>query len=358
MNKNVGSMLFLYTETSLHAGSGTALGAVDLPIQRERMSGLPMVQGSGIKGALREQLRPPRSPKGGARDPAAEHLWLTLFGHEPPRKEDPTRPSDEKEGTAAEKDMFAGALAVTDARLLLFPLRTVVGGWAWATCPMVLQRVLRDLDTVGITPPSFGTTAPAWMTTPPADGNVVTGMRCTVLAGGSFLVEDFEMAASPDAAVDDLATWLQEHALPERPENDKPDPYAAFRKRVPGQLVVLGDTDFRFLTEHATEVVTRIRIGDTGTVEKGALWSEEALPAETLLYSLTLFADGRRPKPRKENGKEVARPAAEQERKEYRADDLRRELGTVLQKTTRICLGGDRTTGRGLVAMRVTKGGA
>ena len=39
---HIGSMLFVYTETSLHAGSGASLGAVDLPIQRERMSALPM----------------------------------------------------------------------------------------------------------------------------------------------------------------------------------------------------------------------------------------------------------------------------------------------------------------------------
>jgi CRISPR-associated protein Cmr4 len=47
--KDLSSVVFLYAETPLHAGSGTALGAVDLPVQRERMTNLPMVQGSGIK---------------------------------------------------------------------------------------------------------------------------------------------------------------------------------------------------------------------------------------------------------------------------------------------------------------------
>lgn len=42
-----------------------------------------------------------------------------------------------------------------------------------------------------------------------------------------------------------------------------------------------------FLLETATEVVARIRLDDeTKTVAKGALWYEESLPAESLLYAL------------------------------------------------------------------------
>jgi CRISPR-associated protein Cmr4 len=50
------AMLFLYTETPLHAGSGTSLGIVDLPIQRERTTGYPMIQASGLKGCLRDAV--------------------------------------------------------------------------------------------------------------------------------------------------------------------------------------------------------------------------------------------------------------------------------------------------------------
>ena len=46
-------ILFLYVETPLHAGTGSGLGVVDLPIQRERVTGYPLVQASGIKGVLR-----------------------------------------------------------------------------------------------------------------------------------------------------------------------------------------------------------------------------------------------------------------------------------------------------------------
>ena len=46
--------LFLVTETPLHAGSGSDLGIVDLPIQRERHTRFPKIEASSLKGAIRE----------------------------------------------------------------------------------------------------------------------------------------------------------------------------------------------------------------------------------------------------------------------------------------------------------------
>jgi CRISPR-associated protein Cmr4 len=328
-------MLFIYTETSLHAGSGTSLGAVDLPIQRERMSGLPMVQGSGIKGALREQTKDlwkKDQQEDAWKKSEGYDLWVNLFGHEPPA--DPPQPE--------EQEMFAGALTLTDARLLLLPLRTVVGGWAWATCPMILDRLRRDLDTVRDPDVDVG----------PLDiqeDGALVGTKCTVCAGNALLIEDLEFASQPSSAVDALAAWLKDHALPGAPG------YGAFKERLPGQLVILHDTDFTFMAEHATEVVTRIRIDpNTGTVANGALWTEESLPAETLLYSLALVTDGRRPK--KEGGRAAVR--AEVPRTQYKADALRKQLFEATQKRSRIRLGGDRTTGRGIVGLRMSAGGA
>lgn len=331
---HTGSILFVYAETSLHAGSGTAVGAVDLPIQRERMSDLPLVQGSGIKGALREQLKDTLSTLEHESDPK-DHLWLTLFGNEPPK------------AGAADPDPFAGAVSLTDARLLLFPVRTVVGGWAWATCPMILERLLRDLDTVGVPPP-------VW-TVPVLEGEAArVGQRCTVLAKGALLIEDLEYAAEREPQVDALAAWLKDNALP---SGAAAKSYSAFGDRLSGQLVVLPDTELKFLAQHATEVVTRIRIDpETGTVAKGALWSEESLPAETVLYSLALFSDGRRPPP-KSKGKDPSEKEPPK-RTSYKDGELREAIRSAVEKKSRIQLGGDRTTGRGVVALRTTQGGA
>ncbi len=95
----------LHALTPLHAGTGQGVGDIDLPVTRERATGLPFVPGSSVRGVLRDAL-------GGREDQAA------VFGPDP-------RHASE----------FAGALSVTDARLLLFPVRSVAGTWAWATSP-------------------------------------------------------------------------------------------------------------------------------------------------------------------------------------------------------------------------------
>ena len=48
--------LFLICQTPLHAGSGSELGVVDLPIQRERHTGFPKIESSSLKGAIREAI--------------------------------------------------------------------------------------------------------------------------------------------------------------------------------------------------------------------------------------------------------------------------------------------------------------
>jgi CRISPR-associated protein Cmr4 len=305
--RNPGSLVFLYAETPLHAGSGTALGAVDLPIQRERMSGLPMVQGSGIKGAWREQLN----------GDCPNEDWLALFGREPPKSDAEDKTED-----------FAGAMSLLDARLLLLPVRTVWGGFAWVTSPLILQRLARDLDVLE-------EPAPSWSSLSVSEGSARMGTKSAVVKGSSFIVEDLEYDAVPHPEVDALAGWLATEALPQT------SAYKPFRDRLAGQLAVVHDDEMRFLTEHATEVVARIRISaDTGTVEKGALWSEESLPAESLLWTVALFGD--------EHGKKEKRQTAA---------DLQKKFRELAKQRSRIRLGGDRTTGRGIVGVHVRTGG-
>src|SRR5205085_12263114 len=47
------NILYIYTETPLHVGTGSGLSNIDLPIQRERTTQYPMIQGSSIKGKMR-----------------------------------------------------------------------------------------------------------------------------------------------------------------------------------------------------------------------------------------------------------------------------------------------------------------
>ena len=65
--------------------------------------------------------------------------------------------------------------------------------------------------------------------------------------------------------------------------------YNYWREKYKSSLVVLSDDDFCDFVTLSTEVIARIKIDPkTGTVKKGALWYEEYLPADSILYSLAL----------------------------------------------------------------------
>jgi len=287
-------LLFLHAQTPLHPGSGTALGVVDLPVQRERHTEWPLVPGSAIKGILRDACR---------RAHGNDEDLFSAFGPE-----------------TNEEDKHAGALSVTDARILAFPVRSLCGVFAWTTCPAVLQRLARDLALAGHTSPPFD----AAQTIPqPAKDHLACGDDSPLLVDGRTVVlEEFDFQRDGDATA--IADWIAENATG--------DEYT--RKRIPSHLVVLHDDDFTHFVRHATEVVARIGLDyERKTVKQGALFYQEFLPADTLFYCL-VFANASR---RKSHGK----PAAEI--MEYLATNL----PSVLQ------VGGDETTGKGICAVRL-----
>jgi len=289
------AMLFLYTETPLHAGSGTSLGIVDLPIQRERTTGYPMIQASGLKGCLRD---------------AAGHNSQKIdivFGPDTQRASD-----------------HAGALSVGDARILLFPVRSLMGVFAWITSQNVLARFKREAEMAGL---SVNWNPPA----PPSDSTALIQGNLLV-ANGKIVLEEFAFTAQTDSNVEDIAKWLKENALPKDTE------YAYWRDTLEKRLVILPENAFRDFVQLSTEVIARVRIDDsTKTVAQGALWTEEHLPAETLLYA-TLFAS----KPRVQNPPSDLQDAAA----------VLNFVKTAVDGK-RLQLGGDATVGRGVVKVRV-----
>lgn len=81
-----------------------------------------------------------------------------------------------------------------------------------------------------------------------------------------------------------LGKWLSTNIF------DKYDSY--WKEKVAKDIVVLEDVDFRDFVTLTTEVITRTKIDNaTGTVSDGALFTEEYLPAESVMYSLVMFAE-------------------------------------------------------------------
>ena len=115
------AILSLFTETSLHAGTGQMTGVIDLPIQREAHTDWPCVYGSAVKGAMRML----------ADSKIGKDLVDEVFGPE-------------------EGNLHAGSVAISDAKLLLLPVRSLTGYFKWVTCPALLERLQRDCNRLGL----------------------------------------------------------------------------------------------------------------------------------------------------------------------------------------------------------------
>lgn len=285
MNKRT---FHLHALSALHVGTGQGVGTVDLPIARAKSSNLPLVPGSGIKGVLRDSLN---------LDPAQAK---TLFG--PNNSLDPAH---------------AGALAVGDAHLLLLPIRSFAGTVAFATCPFILRQYARDL---GLT-----------LDIPSIKSNEahLSNDSCLLLEKfKEIALEDLDIAAEKTPEVD---AWAKEIAQAVYP-ND-----ADWQSELTKRVVVLPDDIFSFLADTATEIRMRIKIDrTTRTVQQGALWSEENLPAESVLWGIMGISPSR-------NHRDGDIRSAD----EVSADLKAGEFG--------IQLGGKHTVGRGLCRFILAK---
>lgn len=293
--------VFLYAVSPVHMGAGSAVGVVDNPIQRERHTRHPCFAGSGIKGALRhswEQL-------GGNR----AHLDR-IFGPE-----------------SGSENLHAGAVSFGDARLVVFPVRSLRGGYAYVTSPAALARARRLLELCGI--------ACNWEVPAVNDEDALVTGASTLLAGdGKLHLELFQFNARSLPGLDALARDLAERSLPQGEE------HGFFRDKMARDLVVLSDTDFGHFVENATLVEAHVRIDDrSGTADDGGLFYTENLPPESLLLAPLMVGDTR-------TGRDEDRLDAEA---------VYSQVEKVLQARV-LQIGGDATTGRGLVVARVLEG--
>jgi CRISPR-associated protein Cmr4 len=309
--------LYLYVETPLHAGVGSGLSAIDLPIQRERPTQYPMIQGSAIKGKLRsvaeaeyDRLKKQAERSGSEADKKEAEdfkarLWA-IFGPDTDNAKD-----------------YASALVVGDARILLFPVRSLAGVYAYVTSADVLNRFKRDFERER----SEATPRSVWqadIAAPAAETALVPTGSNVLLPGNSLVLEEFSYRAETSPELAQVARWIADQALPAN--------YSYWRTKIQQSLVLLPENDFRDFALYGTEIITRVRLDrEKKTVAKGALWTEEHLPTDTLLYA-PVYASG------------------------SRKDGVKLEAAQVLERVQQmgngyVQLGGDETVGRGMVCL-------
>jgi CRISPR-associated protein Cmr4 len=141
----------------------------------------------------------------------------------------------------------------------------------------------------------LGATVPSWPTTvPDPQGDtisVVPSPRIAVSNGATppiwkAVFQDYAFKAEPETSTQTIAEFIRDYCFPTASE------YVTWKMDFPGRFAIVPDDVFRDFTRTATEVISRNRLDDnTRTVVEGALWIEEHLPAETVLYCPVLAAD-------------------------------------------------------------------
>lgn len=260
----------LLAETYIHPGTGQSAGAIDLPVARERVTQYPFIPGSSMKGALLDASR------GNGLDTGR------LFGQQE----------------------NAGQLLVSDARLLLLPVRSLTSPYVWLTCPYLIERFRRDMERAG-----RGGALPK--AAPSADD------KALVAGAGDLFLEErlFAVEGKPPEGLTAAIGALI--------------PHDDARGRLGGQLAIVTDKAFAWFAQYALPVQAR-NVLDEETKTSRNLWYEEALPPDTLMY----FVMGER------------------------ADGAATKIATHLAERRYLQAGGNETVGQGWFAVRRIDGAA
>jgi CRISPR-associated protein Cmr4 len=291
-------LTFVHALSPLHAGTGQGAGVIDLPIAREKATGLPFLPGSSLKGTLRSLCN--------------ENDRNLIFG--PETNGIPT------DSNAASPAQFS------DQRLLLLPVRSLAGTFAWVTSPYVLRRFVRDIEDAEVSPPS----APIPV--------IAQTNQCYIANQNSKIVmqtnpqtvylEDLDLEPQISQDATDWATWIGQYVFSSN---------ADWQRMLVERICIVHDDVFNFLIDTSTEITARIKLQEESkTVQEGGLWYEEALPTETILSGLILAIP---PKASTVTAKRIFEV-----------------VETIAENTVQ--LGGKATVGRGMCRIQLAKGEA
>lgn len=250
------SKLILYKcETPVHVGSGTELGVVDMPIQREIHTGFPKVEASGIKGVFRNDFN--------KSDESNNKITDLLFG-------------PENDGSD-----YASSLEFTDARILFFPVKSAKGIFAWVTCPFVINRFINELNIMEI----HGITINMNNVKPSEDTAVILNK-----SESNIILNDNKSDKEKYISLEEFGYKVSYHEnifgslIGKMKSIDKEDENYIIKK-LNKDIVVVNDEAFSYFVNMSTEVDTRIRIAENGVVKDGALFTEEYVPEEAVMYN-------------------------------------------------------------------------
>lgn len=329
---------YIRTISSLHAGSGNDLGIIDLPIQREKHTSFPKIESSSLKGALREafETKAQKEKEEYLEKLRASNVSIMDFGEtlEEGKKKlfnydysihlafgyDESGVNENIKKHFGNDTEFSGALGFSDARILFFPVRSAKGVFAWITCPFALKRFEEEMNLT--------------------DQKVIFN-KYDVSIGNCKLNNESKIL------INDKSVVLEEYSF-EAKKEDLSNVVNVFSEipELKEKIVILSDDDFKDFVNLSTEVITRTKIDNaTGTVASGALFNEEYLPAESIMYYL-VFASPVFQKDEKKKG--IFKSNGESEEQQV-FEFFENGLPEIVQ------IGGNATIGKGIVKTKQIK---
>jgi CRISPR-associated protein Cmr4 len=289
-------LMFIRATSSLHPGAGDGLGFIDKPIQRQADNQFPKMEGSGIKGVIREAF-----------SNESKSDVIAAFG-----------PIDAD-------DSQKSALNFQDARILFFPVPSAIGNTLYITCPMVLERLKDEVNRSN--PNTLNFTRP----------NLSTKDDCINFGGDSdslvcvnkkILLNTYILNPKKEQTLSNLFTWIADNLF------EKNSYYHTFFKH---RMVVVDDALFTFFVKNRTEVITGNRIDpETGVVKDGALFTYEYLPEGTIFYTFV-----------------EAGPERVKGNHGINSDDIMKIFEDGITKHPYLKMGGRTSVGKGEVAVKL-----
>ncbi|TMC18977.1 MAG: type III-B CRISPR module RAMP protein Cmr4 [Chloroflexi bacterium] len=247
--KSTTCLSFVHALSPLHAGTGQGAGIIDLPIAREKATGLPYLPGSSLKGTLRASCQNPQDCR-------------LVFG---PDMED-----------RLTNDLHASSAQFSDQRLLLLPVRSLAGTFAWVTSPYILRRLARDIADAQLALPEGSIPV-----IEDEDHCAIASQTSKIDVDSSVYLEDLQISSAavlPEAYA--WVSWIARRVFPSATD---------WQTMLIERFCIVHDDVFNFLIDAATEITARIKLQeDAKTVQDGGLWYEEALPTETILSGIVL----------------------------------------------------------------------
>lgn len=296
------ALYFAKAISGIHCGIGRGDKDIDLPTARDAVTGYPIIPGSSIKGVLRDKF-----VSDAGTDKGKEERCMAIFGP------DTNNPSE-----------FASSLSCGDARTLCLAVRSLKGTFAYLTSPLALESFVQENKIFGST--RFDGLKFPTLPDGPTFSAAITNTSALPpnTKEQTLLLEDLDLAIDPDrTAATAWAVKLAEILDPVGP---------AFNCDIfIPRFAIVSNQVFDFLCETSLPVAAHNAIHeDTGIVRKGALWYEEYLSAESILYGFFHASDTRSARCR------------------LSANDVLKEIKTI---NGILQFGGKATTGKGLIAM-------